>query len=310
MGLINGALEGDSRAIARLATHIERDTPLGREALKTLYPRSGGAHRIGITGPPGAGKSTLVDGLIGTFRRSGQRVAVLAVDPSSELSGGATLGDRIRMERWYMDDNVFIRSVACRGAAGGLARSTIGLAHLFDALGFDPILIETVGVGQNEQAIASQSHTTILVQVAGMGDSVQFLKAGIVEIGDILAVNKADRPGSKDLVQDLRSMINLSNRDAGDWTPNIVETVATDGTGLPALESAIQRHRDWLESGNGLERRTFAIAKAELSALISSELEKQVHQRTRNSDLRQVISEIALRKQSSLEVVSSIKLVE
>src|SRR4051794_4771045 len=202
MGLLDRFAQGDVSALARLATYVENGDPLGIDAIGRIYPLTGNAVVVGITGPPGAGKSTLIDGMIENWRASGHRVGVIAVDPTSPVSGGATLGDRIRIRERPDDPGVFVRSMASRGRRGGLAPATAGMIHLLDATGFDRILVETVGVGQEDVDIASLAHLTILLQVPGAGDGVQALKAGLLEIADLYVVNKADLPGAELLTRE------------------------------------------------------------------------------------------------------------
>jgi GTPase len=259
---------GDRRILARLLTQVENDTEAGAEALRLLYPLSGKAHVIGVTGPPGAGKSTLVNRLIGTWRGRGRTVAVVAVDPSSSLTGGATLGDRVRMMETWADQGVFIRSMATRGHLGGLATTTRGMVWLLDAFGFDVIIIETVGVGQDEIEVARAVHTTVLLQVPGLGDDIQATKAGVLEIADILVVNKADRPGARELKRDLTMMLSLGMRGARQ-SPRvpIVETIAANGEGIPELADACEQHlADLKESGEWTERERAAL-RAEVEGL-------------------------------------------
>ncbi len=223
----------DERALARMATGIENRDP---DTLATLDRLEAGHARIvGITGPPGAGKSTLVDALAAELRRQGQTVAILAVDPSSRVSGGAILGDRIRMQRHHADPGIFIRSMATRGATGGLARATADLTRLMDAAGKDCVIVETVGVGQDEVEIAGLAQVTVVVLVPGMGDDIQALKAGIMEIADVFAINKADQPGADRVEQDVRAMLSLG----GGKRAVVVKTVATEGTGVGELAAAI-----------------------------------------------------------------------
>lgn len=273
--LSEATLQGDRAALARVMTHIENDTEIGRQALEKLFPHTGKAHIIGITGPPGGGKSTLVNELIRGWRKQGKKVAVIAVDPSSPLTGGATLGDRIRMQEWFADEGVFIRSMASRRFGGGLAQNTIAIAHAFDAAGFDPVVIETVGTGQDEVAIAGLAMTTLLVQVPGSGDGVQALKAGSLEIGDILVVTKGDRPEAAELARDLRSIRSLgllAGSESTGWDQPVVRTSAYTGEGMETLASTIEEHRVWLkESGEEAERRRSIIA-AEISVRVQSGL--------------------------------------
>jgi LAO/AO transport system kinase len=231
--------EGDARALARAATGVENRDPLALEVLRELALFTGSARIIGITGPPGAGKSTLVDALAAAIRRQGKTVAIVAVDPSSRVSGGSILGDRIRMQRHHGDLGVFIRSMATRGALGGLARTTEDLVRLMDAAGKDFVVIETVGTGQDEVAIAGLAQVTVVVLVPGMGDDVQALKAGIMEIADIFVVNKADQPGADRVERELRAMLSLGDSDGP--KPAIVRTVATEGTGVEELLEAVEQ---------------------------------------------------------------------
>ena len=273
LGLANAVLAGDRRALARLITHVENDSPIGQEWLDKLFPHTGRAHIIGITGPPGGGKSTLVNELIGVWRRQNRTVAVIAVDPSSPLTGGATLGDRIRMQEWFADDGVFIRSMASRRFGGGLAQNTIAVAHVFDAAGFDIVMIETVGTGQDEVAIAALAMTTLLIQVPGTGDGVQALKAGSLEIGDLLVVTKGDRPEAAELARDLRGIRSLglaAGADAKGWEVPVIRTSAVSGEGIPDLADAIDGHRSWLDqTGEGAHRQRRIIA-AEISVRVQS----------------------------------------
>jgi len=241
--------EGDLRLCARLIRDLDDRQPMARAVLRQLWPWTGRAFIIGITGNPGAGKSTVVDCLIAHYRQQGLRVGVVAIDPSSPFSGGAILGDRIRMQRHALDPGVFIRSLASRGHLGGLSRSTGEVVAVLDAVGFDIILIETVGVGQGEVDVVSQADTKVVVTVPGLGDEVQALKAGILEIADVLCVNKADREGSDRTVRDLRTMLELRSRES-DLPPEaprgeveIVRTVATRNEGIAELATTIDRHR-------------------------------------------------------------------
>jgi LAO/AO transport system kinase len=229
--------EGDERALARSATGIENRDPQALETLRDLAPFAGHAKIVGITGPPGAGKSTLVDALASALRRQGKTLAILAVDPTSRRTGGAILGDRIRMQRHHADPGIFIRSMATRGSLGGLARATAGMVQLMDAAGKDYVLIETVGVGQDEIEIAGLAQVTVVVLVPGMGDDVQAIKAGIMEIAGVFAINKSDQPGADRLERELQAMLNLAHG----RHPPIVKTVATEGAGIEELLAAIDQ---------------------------------------------------------------------
>ncbi|MCG3174671.1 MAG: hypothetical protein GMKNLPBB_02931 [Myxococcota bacterium] len=245
---------GDIRAAARLMRDLDDGVPGAQDILKDLFPFTGRAWIIGVTGNPGSGKSTLVDQLIGTFRAQGKRVGVVAIDPSSPFSGGAILGDRIRMQRHSGDDGVFIRSLATRGHLGGLSASTVDVASVLDAMGFDIIFIETVGVGQDEIEVVYAADTAIVVCIPGAGDDVQSIKAGILEIADLFVVNKADREGAQRLVRDLQMLLSLAPQPEDAWPPRIHETVAVEGKGVDDLMSSLQTHRDWIQA-HGADRR-------------------------------------------------------
>jgi LAO/AO transport system kinase len=267
--LVDAALDGDRRALARVVSIVEDGRPGAANVLSRAYPSSGGAYRVGITGAPGAGKSTLTDRLITLLRRSGDEVAVLAVDPTSPFTGGAVLGDRVRMQDHVSDPGVFVRSMASRGHLGGLSAAAPRALAVLDAAGFPWLLIETVGVGQDEVEVTEAADTTVVVVTPGWGDGIQAAKAGILEIGDVFVVNKADRPGVRDTVADLKTMLQLGGE--RDWKPPIVETVAADGTGMEELADAIASHREHLKTTGRLEegRRRRRIGELE-SALAAA----------------------------------------
>lgn len=262
---------GSTRAVARLITLVEEAPAAGGEALRqvmaALAPYAGHAHVVGITGAPGVGKSTTTSALVTQLRASGRRVGVLAVDPSSPFSGGALLGDRIRMSHHATDAGVFIRSMASRGHLGGLAWTTPQALRVLDAAGFDVVVIETVGVGQSEVEIAALADTTLVLLAPGMGDGIQAAKAGILEIGDLYVVNKADRDGADAVRRDLRGMLALADRREDAWRPPILKTVAQDGRGLPEVVEALDDHRSWLASTGELERRRTRRAREEIEAI-------------------------------------------
>ena len=253
MSLAEQVLAGNIRAAARLMRDIDDGRPPAIEELKRLYPRTGNAFIIGITGPPGAGKSTLVDQLTASFRGRGKKVGVVAIDPTSPFTGGAILGDRIRMNRHSCDEGVFIRSLATRGALGGLSRSASDVALVMDALGMDIVIIETVGVGQDEVDIVKEAHTTCVVMVPGLGDDIQAIKAGILEIGDIFVVNKADREGADRTARELSTMLDMRHAAAGSWNPKVMKTEAQRGTGIEELTDEILAHRDFFLSSGTIE---------------------------------------------------------
>jgi LAO/AO transport system kinase len=267
--LVERAREGSPRAVARLISLVEDGSPLLREVMEQLAPYAGTAAVIGITGPPGVGKSTSTTALVGAFRRTGRRVGVLAVDPSSPFSGGALLGDRVRMQEHSGDEGVYIRSMASRGHLGGLARATPQALRVLDAAGCDVVLVETVGVGQSEVEIAELADTTLVLVAPGMGDGVQAAKAGILEIGDVYVVNKADREGAQDAVRELRHMLSLGERrEPGDWRPEVLTIVASRSEGLDELVAAIEKHRGWLAETGGLQARRRRRAAEEVLALV------------------------------------------
>jgi LAO/AO transport system kinase len=241
--LVDALAAGERRPLARLLTAIESGDPSVREALPRLFAAGRGAHVVGITGPPGSGKSTLVSGLIGEWRRRGRRVGVLAVDPTSPYTGGAILGDRIRMMEHAADRDVFMRSMASRGELGGLAATTWIAAAALDAAGFDPVLIETVGAGQSEVEVARVAETTVVVEVPEMGDEIQAIKAGLLEIADVVVINKADRPGADRAARQLRAMLSTAGGRVARKPPTILRSSATTGEGVAALTDAIDAHR-------------------------------------------------------------------
>ncbi len=275
---LDRARAGDVRALARLLSLVENESPQIRLVVKDLLRSTGTARVIGLTGPPGAGKSTVTSALVGAFRslESGRnRIAVLAVDPSSPFSGGALLGDRIRMQAHATDDQVFIRSMANRGQLGGLAAATPQAIRVLDAVGFDLILVETVGVGQDEIDIASLADSVVVLVAPGMGDAIQAAKAGILEVADLFVVNKADKPDSHQVVRDLRGMIALADRKEGEWRPPIISTVAVNGPaddGIAELVTRLDAHWSWLTSTGELRRRRHARAREEITALVFAAL--------------------------------------
>jgi LAO/AO transport system kinase len=267
--LVERARQADPRAVARLITLVESDSPRLREVAELLMPFTGHAQVVGLTGSPGVGKSTSTAALVTALRRAGKRVGVLAVDPSSPFSGGALLGDRVRMQEHATDPGVFIRSMATRGHLGGLAAAAPQALRVLDAVGCDVVLIETVGVGQSEVEVVQLADTTIVLLAPGMGDGIQAAKAGILEVADVFVVNKADRDGADQVARDLRYMQSLGGRhsEAGAWRPPIVKTVAARSEGVTELVAAIDRHRDWMLSHGELQHRREHRAAAEVEAI-------------------------------------------
>src|SRR5712664_3510050 len=258
--VIDRITAGDQNAVARAISKVEDGAAEAAELMKAIFPRTGGALVIGITGSPGAGKSSLVDKLATVYRKRGERVGIVAVDPSSPFSGGAILGDRIRMQALGLDKGVFIRSMATRGNLGGLARATVDAVAILDAAGYQRVIVETVGVGQDEVEIVKAADISVVVLVPGMGDDIQAIKAGIMEIGDIFVINKADRDGVNSTEKELQALLSLAERDDA-WQPRIVKTIATEGSGVEELAAAIENYREvHLRTGSGDGRRR-AIAR-------------------------------------------------
>jgi len=277
---VEKVIAGDVRTVARLIRDIDDRVPGVREILKALYAHTGHAYVIGITGAPGVGKSTLVDQMLAHLRKSGKTVGVLAVDPTSPFSGGAILGDRIRMQRHSLDEGVFIRSLATRGHFGGLTQSTRSAIDVLDAMGKDYILVETVGVGQDEVEVVKSAQTTIIVVIPGMGDDIQAIKAGILEVGDIFVINKADREGADKTLNELRQMISMGHQKykEGKWTPPILKVEAVFDRGVIELLEAIEKHRAYLMESGGdqhLVRRKQRI-REELAEMVKNRLVQEV----------------------------------
>lgn len=278
--LCDAALAGGRRALAQLLTAVENRTALGEVAMRRLYPMAGRAQLVGVTGPPGAGKSTLVAALIAELRRAGRPVAVVAVDPSSPITGGAVLGDRVRMQAYAADADVFIRSMASRGHSGGLSPATTAAAVVFDAVGFDVVLIETVGTGQSEVEVAAAADTTVVVEAPEMGDEIQAIKAGLLEVADIVVVNKGDRPGAHRAAGQLHAMLADSPRERRPGAPqpkhpDVLVTTAATGEGVAELLAAIDRHRSAARSSLGDETR-LQRAEAQVWAVLSDRLHERI----------------------------------
>jgi LAO/AO transport system kinase len=288
MNLAAAVLKGDARAAARLITLIEDESPEGLAALEELYPHTGRAYIIGVTGAPGVGKSTLTDCLIDVFRKQGKTVGVIAIDPTSALTGGALLGDRIRLQRHAADPAVFIRSLATRGWSGGLAKAAIDAAHVLDALGKEIILIETVGSGQVELDIVKAADTTLLVLAPGAGDEIQTMKAGIIESANVVAINKADMDGAERLKVDLETTLGMKD----DWLPPVILTEAINSKGSDELAAALIKHREHLESGGALAQRRRQRAKLELLEIVEAYLKVLLHNLENDDTLEKLIDDL------------------
>jgi LAO/AO transport system kinase len=301
--LITRMRQGDVRALARAVSLVENDAPSARQILSSCFPYSGSAVRIGVTGSPGAGKSTLVDGLARLYRAQQATVGVVAVDPTSPYTGGAILGDRIRMQEHDSDPGFYMRSMATRGSLGGLARTSADVAAVIEASGKDRLLLETVGVGQDEIDIVRLADVTILVLVPGMGDDVQSIKAGIMEIADIFVVNKSDRDGADRVEKEVRAMQSLASRH-GSWIPPVVRTIATQGTGIEELVQAVEQFWSWLAEDGRLMARREAHWRARVIEMMRSELLREVRGHGLSDQALTTIGhQVALRQQDPYELV-------
>ena len=319
MDLAASVLKGDRLALARTLSQVENGAAEGQAALSALFPYTGRAHLIGVTGAPGTGKSSLVNQLAKLYRHppdhtAPRKVAIIAVDPTSPFTGGAILGDRIRMRDLAGDPGVFIRSMATRGSLGGLASATSGLAQVFDAAGYEVILIETVGAGQAEVDIVRLAHTTLVVEAPGLGDDIQAIKAGILEIADILIVNKADLPGVEHTERALKGMLELARswrgnsaaKNAALWIPPLIRTVATEGTGLIETIEAIARHRQYLHIGGEWRERDQMRLETELANMIKDNLMQRWRASVPEKDYRKTIQELVERRISLYQAVENL----
>jgi LAO/AO transport system kinase len=294
--IIESLLKGDVKSLARSITWIENDDPRAKEVLEAAFPRGRNIPIIGITGPAGVGKSSLTDVLTAYYRSAGKKVGIVAVDPSSPFSGGAILGDRIRMQRHYTDPGVFIRSMATRGKLGGIAASTFDVIDLINAAGYDIILIETVGVGQDEVEIVKIANTTVVVLMPGLGDEVQAMKAGLMEIADILVINKSDRPEAEKMEAELQATLSYFHSDE-QWRPQILKTIATSNAGIDKLAETIDAHRKFLESTGTLQKKIMTQSRQRMIDALEYQITSRIiEEGVEKFGISQKIADIANRK--------------
>jgi LAO/AO transport system kinase len=310
--LLTQARQGRRRAIARLMTLIENDQTAAHQAITALHPYTGKAHIVGITGSPGSGKSTLVNELAKALRRRGGQVGVIAVDPTSPFTGGALLGDRVRMRDLSGDDGIFIRSMASRGNLGGLAQMTGAMAKVLDAAGFETILIETVGAGQAEVEIAGAAHTTLVIEAPGMGDEIQSNKAGILEIADILVVNKADQPTAVNTVKALKLMLHLGMRHESEngaepaWETPVLEAVAVEGKGIEEIVTAVARHKETLQSSSGWHKKEAERSRQEIAHLLQTRFMARLQQSVPQAEYERLVTAVAQREMDAYTAVDQL----
>jgi LAO/AO transport system kinase len=304
--MIEQLLKGDRKTVARAISQVENDTPLSKSLLKDIYGRTGRAYRVGITGPPGAGKSTLTNKLARYYRLQQKRVGIIAVDPTSPFTGGALLGDRVRMSEVELDEGVFIRSMASRGSLGGLSKKAKEAADVLDAAGYDVVMMETVGVGQSELDIASAADTTVVVLVPESGDGIQAMKAGLMEIADFFVLNKADRPGADQAVMSLKMILGFRSHNAESWMPDVVKTQASEGKGIEEVANFIQEHHSFLEGTGGLERKRKSRLEHRIREIIENQLHIDFWNSQRSRELHEKLDLLLQRQSNPYDVAADL----
>lgn len=304
--LLEKLLNGDRRSVARAISFVESDNNLTSEYLKELFNKVGNAYRIGITGPPGAGKSTITNQLTKLYRKQNKKVGIIAVDPTSPFTGGALLGDRVRMSDVGMDSGVFIRSMATRGSLGGLSKKAIDAADILDAAGFDIIILETVGVGQSELDIAQAADTTVVVLVPESGDSVQAMKAGLMEIADLFVLNKCDRPGSQQAYTALQTILMIKEHDENSWLPKIVKAVASENKGVDEIAEEVEKHKSFLIGKNLFQIKRQNQAKLRIKEIVESKLREKLWSEDRENLLNSSLKKVILGNSSPYHIAEEI----
>lgn len=304
--LVEQLLNSDRRAVARAISFIESDNNLTAEYLKELYNKVGNAYRIGITGPPGAGKSTITNQLTKLYRKQNKKVGIIAVDPTSPFTGGALLGDRVRMTDVGMDQGVFIRSMATRGSLGGLSKKAIDAADILDAAGFDIVILETVGVGQSELDIAQAADSTIVVLVPESGDSVQAMKAGLMEIADLFVLNKCDRPGSQQAYTALQTILMIKEHDENTWLPKIIKAVASENKGIEEIAEEVEKHKSFLIEKNLFQNKRQNQARIRIKEIVENKLKEKLWSEDRENLLNSSLQKVVLGSSSPYHIAEEI----